>query len=385
FVQDGGRVHSLIEINAPGTYPQYVLNNGINYGGVSVAGNPRYGGIAQALQNGGTNFGPIQVGGENFGYYTLSNGVVSSPIIKVIREGSFHQTGGIVTTASKLTVQSGPFSEGYVLIGGSLSSPGIDLALYSSFTQSGGTNNIAGDLSIVSSSDWRSHGYEITGGQLSVSNIVVSSYSTFTHSGGMVSQSGTLTLETSTFFAAPGNHQFGPLKLSGSNALVMPVTSSTLRFRNSSGLAWSSIASLIISNWSGSYLGDGRQRIIFGNSSSALTPQQLRQILFAYPANLAYGIYPAKILSTGEIVPDGLPPTGHNPSRVAVRESSPGYTMEISVTGDAGYDYGLLTSYDLVNWHLLTNHVATNGTFSVTDLQYQWPYYLRYYKAVLMR
>ncbi|MEM6885937.1 MAG: hypothetical protein AAF571_12995, partial [Verrucomicrobiota bacterium] len=41
----------------------------------------------------------------------------------------------------------------------------------------------------------------------------------------------------------------------------------------------------------------------FGNSASGLTAAQVGQIQFLNPAGLAPGIYDAKILSSGEVVP----------------------------------------------------------------------------------
>jgi hypothetical protein len=162
--------------------------------------------------------------------------------------------------------------------------------------------------------------------------------------------------------------------------------SSVVRFPNSSAMSWLGTNTfLIISNWSGSTLGGGAHRIIFGNSTAALTPQQVTKISFRNPATLAYGTYPAKILGSGELVPDGVPPTGHNPSHVAIRKL-PDSTVQITVTADPGYNYGVLTSPDLANWSLWTNRVATNGTFSVIDPNHVdwWPY-RRFYKAVLMQ
>jgi len=437
FRQDGGRVHSLLEFHK-GTY---ILSNGVNYGGVKV---PVYGnfrnGSASAVQSGGTIFGPIRVGGEQEGggSYTLSNGVISSPSVSLGMFGDFRQLGGSVTSTQGINVTYGFYNRSdvgpasYRFSAGFLSSPGIHIDL-SSFRQDAGTNQIAGDLRLVGtwygttaytlnggllltenavltdstqggffqnggthrvadtlsitdsrySYDWR--GYEMSGGQLIVSNLSLSSGGAFRQTGGSIVQSGTVTLNAGDIFVGPGTQQFGALQLIVTNGLTMPPSSSTVRFRSSSALSWDAGASLTIDNWSGSHLGGGSHRIIFGNSSAALTPQQLAKILFRNPPGFAYGLHPAKILPSGEIVPDSLPPTGHNPSRLALR-TLPDSTVQITVTADPGFDYGVLTSPDLANWTLWTNRVATNGTFTVIDPTpvQSWPQ-RRFYKAVLMR
>jgi hypothetical protein len=68
-------------------------------------------------------------------------------------------------------------------------------------------------------------------------------------------------------------------------------------------VAWSNQATLFIDNWNGSPAGGGQHRVIFGSNASSLTPQQLSQIQFRNPAG-ANGTSPARILATGEIVPD---------------------------------------------------------------------------------
>ena len=442
FRQDGGRVHSLLEFHGG----QYILNNGINYGGVSV---PVYGnyrnGNASAIQNGGTILGPIRVGalsggGTGSGSYTLSNGVISAPVIALSMFGEFHQYGGTVTTPGAITLSFGYYNRSlaagssYLLDGGSVSSAGMHLDI-SSFAQRGGTNQIAGSLGLSGSwygsttyglsggllvtenttlgdatsggffqsggthrvanrlsisgafynSAWK--GYEMSGGNLIVSNIALSSRGTFRQSGGTVAQSGTLTVDSGAIFTGPGNQQFGALQLAGTgtNELTMPSAASVLRFQNSSAIPWDSTASLIINNWSGSHLGGGSQRIIFGNSAAALTPQQVAKISFRNPAGLAYGMHPAKILSTGEIVPDSFPPVGRTPPRLALRKL-PDSTVEITLAVEPGYDYGVLTSTDLATWNFWTNRVATNNTITVVDPnQVHWWPYRRFYKAVFMR
>ena len=226
----------------------------------------------------------------------------------------------------------------------------------------------------------------MSGGQLITSNLSLASGALFTQTGGTIVQSGNTTLNGASLFPGPGTQQFGRLQLSGTNRLTMPSdASAVVRFRNSAALAWDTGASLIIDNWSGAPTGGGSQQIIFGNSSTALTAQQVAKISFRNPTDFAWGTYFARILASGEVVPDALPPTGLNPSRLALR-TLPDATVQITVTGDPGYTYGVLTSEDLATWSLWTNRLATNGTFSVIDPRFvhDWPY-RRFYRAVLMR
>ncbi len=57
-------------------------------------------------------------------------------------------------------------------------------------------------------------------------------------------------------------------------------------------------------NWNGNPSGGGAEQLRFGTSQSALTPAQLSQIQFLVGTN----VYSAKILSTGEVVPDQVIP-----------------------------------------------------------------------------
>src|SRR6185369_13071871 len=114
------------------------------------------------------------------------------------------------------------------------------------------------------------------------------------------------------------------------------------------------------SNWNGSLSGGGAQRIVFGNSAAALTAQQLKQIFFQNPGGgLSPGVFSAKILASGEVVPDGAPPVGRISPRLTVRKQPGGFA--ITVAGEAGYTYGVLRSFDLKDWALWTSGTATNN------------------------
>jgi hypothetical protein len=117
--------------------------------------------------------------------------------------------------------------------------------------------------------------------------------------------------------------------------LLLNDSATTLRFANSSGIAWDPAATLVIHNWRGSTNGGGSHRIHFGNSSGGLTSQQLGQIVFRNPLGFSAGDYTATILNTGEIVP--LEPTGRGPAISFQRSANQlrmewpsGYTLQTS-------------------------------------------------------
>jgi hypothetical protein len=157
-------------------------------------------------------------------------------------------------------------------------------------------------------------------------------------------------------------------------------TNCVVRFRDSSGFAW--VGSLTISNWSGSLSGGGTHQIIFGETDSALTTQQLSQIYFQDPAGLTPDLYAAKILANGEIVPNALPPTGRVPPAIHLAQETNG-ALRITVLGESGSDYGIETSTNLVNWTAWTNRAAVSGTVSVIDGE-ATNSIRRFYRAVLL-
>src|SRR5439155_26645622 len=132
----------------------------------------------------------------------------------------------------------------------------------------------------------------------------------------------------------------------------------------------------------GAPFGGGTQQLIFGTSPAALTAQQLNQILFHNPPGLAPGLYPAMILFNGEIVPNALPATGRVPPTISLF-SQPDRTMQVSVRGDVGADYGIEISSNLINWTFWTNRVAENGTMSIVDPD-ATNHLKRFYRAVLL-
>jgi hypothetical protein len=395
-------------------------------------------GSAAALQLGGTNAGSIYLGGDaGVGSYTLSNGVVTSPTISVGKFGGFHQEGSLITTTGTVSVVGGYVDRGgralgyFTLDNGALSCPAIYMDT-GSFTQNGGTNTVAGDLYLTAAThnfyylnggllnvnntalgaSWaggffQSNGihqvanqlsiagnglyfwnaYVMSGGQLLASNISISNLGMLKQTGGSIAQNGLLSLLNARISVGPGAQQFGRLQLNGdgdatNTTLQMPNNTCVLNFNDSSSLTWSNTATLEIQNWAGAPFGHGTHQIIFGNSDSALTTEQLNQIFFRDPPGQQPGLYAAQILSNGEIVPNALPPTGRVPPTIRLAQETNG-TLRITVLGESGSDYGIEVSTNLVNWVAWTNGIAFSGTMSVIDTP-STNYPPKFYRAVLL-
>jgi hypothetical protein len=157
----------------------------------------------------------------------------------------------------------------------------------------------------------------------------------------------------------------------------MPDGVSTVHFADSSGVAWSNAVSLVVDGWSGHFFGGGQQQIIFGDNATGLTDSQLAQIQFRNPAGVAVGMYPARILATGEVVPkaEGAPPD----LRLAQQPAG----MQVTLQGELGSTYSIEASTDAVHWVPLTNEVNSTGTMTVTDTAAA-NYPVRFYRARLM-
>jgi hypothetical protein len=363
FVQDGGTVNADTAVNG-----HYTLNGGIITGRMSVpSGTDYHRRDASVAQNGGTNFAvslhlgrPNRFGGR--GSYSLSDGALRVDSDLTFLGGRISQSGGSAVIASNLVMTGtdvglGIASADYLLLGGTLSVAGItaqgaefhqvdgtnlvarDLVLigvpryqfsppqsvnyqldggvlsvrnvvvngrdYDGFRQTGGSNMIAEKLTLHGVLTGRFH-YSLEGGSLAVKDILVGSGAAFQHAGGNIVHSGVLTLDQGHWAAAASDQILGPLRLTGSPstnaAITFPEGASILRLAESSAQPWDSAARLHITNWHGSAAGGGQTRLYFGSSSTGLTPQQLSQIRFS----LSGGLSAARILSTGEVVPEAV-------------------------------------------------------------------------------
>jgi hypothetical protein len=226
------------------------------------------------------------------------------------------------------------------------------------FYQTGGRHVVSGRLHL--DGNWPH--YTMTGGELDAANIEVVN-SSFTHTGGTVSNSTSLTLNSSTWSEGTAGQVLGLLQLNGASnstsALVLPSSGACIvRFADSSSRGWSNGVALQILNWNGSLTGGGTQQVVFGNSTTALTPAQLRGIVFDYSGTN----YPARILSNGEIIPD----IAANASPMLSLQSQSGGVMQLTIGGVSGRTYEVEVSTDLLNWTAWTQ-VNSTGTNPVVD------------------
>lgn len=429
FTQEGGLLQSDLTIYE-GTY---LLDGGVHQGSVTVPWTDGYSsGYGGVVQSSGTNYGSLDIGTIGYGSYTISNGLVIAGEVGVGYGGTFNQFGGTMAVTGMVDVAEQEVAANYYSVGsfnlnnGQFSCAGISLDGF--YTQNGGTNLVTGDVTmpgdveeslsvsggLLAMNNLTANASEVDGvnlsggtmivtnlmslggtqlpgwnafeggGQLIVSNLTLTALAVFACGNGTIVQSGTLTMTSATISAGSGTTQFGVLQLLISaggftNSIVsMPAGDSVVRFGNSSGETWSNGSLLTIQNWSGSLHGGGQQEIIFGNSPGALTAQQLAQIQFQNPAGLANGIYPAKILSSGEIVPESVVAPA---PQLALQPQANG--MKLTLQGETGSNYSIEVSTDLVHWLAWTSQVDSNGTFSVTDYAAtNSP--MRFYRAALV-
>ena len=436
FYQHGGN----LDVDLALWQGSYVLENGAHYGALTIPITDGYAianGNSSALQTGGTNVGSISLGNFGSGTYTLSNGIALAPTISVGYYGNLVQSGGWLGATGQISitgqqVNRDNFAGGHVILNsGTMESSGIYIST-GRLDQNGGTNLIHGaltynssafnycvinggllaatsatlspawegglylnggqllitnDLTVLGYGDLFWEGFKMSGGVLSVSNIIVNNQAIFTRIGGTINQSGRFTLSGGTITAGAGLQQFGPLLIGSSGGVTnsvirFPPNAAEVRFQDSSDEPWSSGATVTIENWQGAPFSSTGHRLIFGTNAGALTTQQLNRILFHNPPGISPGYYPATILSTGEVIPNTLPPTGRiQPTMALTRE--PDLTMRLTVRGSVGDSYSIEVSSNLTTWVAWTNQVASNGTITVVDTD-ATNHFVRFYRALLL-
>jgi hypothetical protein len=311
FIQTGGtNMSTSLAIGmAYRSFGSYGLSNGVlGTSSTSVADRFSQWGGAHSVS------GPLAVVGTEvaqnsalYANYVLGGGILSAKSLN-INVASVQQSGGTNQIAGDLSLSPSVYGSTYTLSGGVLQSSNCTVmsSYYGGFTQSNGTQTIS-NLLRVSGAAYQFSGFTLSGGQLTVSNISIESGAVFHHVGGSISQSGLTTLAGGTWQMKPGSQVLGRLVLSVIDAtdssLILPSSGSSLHFADSSSVNWSNQANLTIEGWNGSFAGGGQHQILFGSSVAALTPQQLSHVRFHNPAGQDPGVYPARILTSGEIIP----------------------------------------------------------------------------------
>jgi hypothetical protein len=307
--------------------------------------------------------------------YNLKGGILATPSI-LLDYGSVIQSDGTNLCGN---ISFNDISS-YVLSGGWLTAENIMVNSpngpsyfgLSGLTQSGGTNQV-GNLGLAASTY-----YWLSGGRFSAQNVGIFN-SIFSHKGGVASVSGILNLGGGTWDEETSFQQFGQLLLNGSSSLQLPASNCVVQFAECSSMAWYTNAAFSIEHWHGSIYGGGNHRIIFGTNSFALTAQQLSQIQFQNPAGLPPTNYRARILATGEIVPDTGAPLL---LQMNIAANSSNRAMQLLVEGDIGQSYSIEVSTDLLHWLTWTTQFNASGTISFNDDgTTNWPQ--RFYRAVV--
>ena len=344
---------------APGVSPptgsgDYRLTNGVlntfqtmidasgsmeQWGGTNMAYGLDLGGAVQI-----TEFNTV--GRLDWATYTLGNGLLAANVINIGGAAAFSQYGGTNDVGTEISLNSsvdplGTFEGTYLITGGLLRSPSLAVSDRAELDQSGGL--------------------------IVVSNILLSG-ATIDQQSGRIDQSGQLLMDSSTFYFGATNEQLGQLMLGnfgGTNSFFnLPAGPSVTRFADSTEQTWSTNANLIVQGWAGSLYGGGLNRLLFGNSSTSLTTQQVARITFMNPGGLVAGNHPARILSTGEIVPDigaGLPAASFKAALVPFRSS-----IQLGFGGIIGQDYEIDVSSNLLDWTAWTNFQNLAGSMNFT-------------------
>lgn len=105
----------------------------------------------------------------------------------------------------------------------------------------------------------------------------------------------------STFDFGGASETLGALALDGDGEITLGEGDNAVIFADSSAAAWRPGVQLIIHDWQG---GDAAgDRVCFGDRAGGLTQQQLAQVGFMNPSGHDAGLYRARMLETGALVP----------------------------------------------------------------------------------
>jgi hypothetical protein len=175
-------------------------------------------------------------------------------------------------------------------------------------------------------------GFGQSGGELIVTNIAV--HGGFDDAGGVVRHYGWVDFFAGTWNARADVRRLGPLKVHGVEAygesyapsIVFAANSaSTLQF-SGSRVPWTS--QLMVQGWEGSFSGGGKHQLRFGDDDRGLRDTEVHQVWFEKPLGLP-GIYPARILRDGEVVPLPVIIAERHSATVVVR-GPPGFILQTS-------------------------------------------------------
>ena len=279
FIEQNGGAHEIanaltIEGGSANGYTvlpaTYSLNGGTLSAGL-IELNADQGDSVFVQSNGTTSAGTVYA--HSLGYYSSDNTMVTL-------------AGGTLSCSNYTTVDGGA----------TLNQSGGAL-IVSSLLDFGGSRDVGGPAGTIYGR------YTFTGGTLTASNIKISGDWVIGDSAvpNGISNPGFFSL-SHALHIGNATEQLGRFILPSNAVIDLAGSASRLSFANSSGETWAGGATLVISNWNGNPSGGGVEQLRFGNDQSGLATAQLNQIQFRIGPDL----YSAKILNTGEIVPDRL-------------------------------------------------------------------------------
>jgi autotransporter-associated beta strand protein len=280
-ISDGGSGFGITKIGAgaltlsgANTYTGGVT---INAGTLRAGSTTALGPAANAsLTFGASSTGRFQLNGNNTTVIDLNtNATVGSPIIE-----SSSGTAGIDTLTVN-TANTDSFAG--VLQNGSARLLALSKSGAGTLTLSG-ANNYTGGTTVT------------------VGTLTLGASGVLADTGAMILNGGTFKAGATTGFTETA----GTLALTDSSAIALGTGSHTLTFADSSGVTWTASKTITITGWAGGYNGtSGTAGKIFvgGSPGNGLTASQLSQIVF-FNGSL---LYPATMLSTGEVVPLASP------------------------------------------------------------------------------
>ena len=312
----------------------YFLSGGSWFSGDEYLG---YHGAAFVNQSGGlhmvTNALYVSAYGgySGEGTYNLSNGTLNAGSLYVRAHGMLNQSGGTIVVPATFGIGNGGIVS---LMAGTLRSARAYLGDTSLeeppvFTQTGGAWQATNDFTISAGI------CKLLGGSLVTSNITVVS-GVLTNGGCSISNPGLFNLYGGTLYSGGHSLQLGKLGLSGHPTLSFKGGPATVRFAASASQPWYDFSLLTIDGWAGSTNGAGAHQLICGTTSAGLSAQQLGKIIFRNPTGLAPGVYLARILPTGEVVPAQAPAVTYaqQPNKLVVSWPA-GFTLQ-TATNIAG-------------------------------------------------
>lgn len=317
--------------------------------------------------------------GELAGYMTVQGGTLVSGGIDSF--GPFTQTGGTNAVTGSLIIDGwGPSY--YVLSAGLLmASDTIVLGANAwAFRQSGGLHIVTNFLQVNGLGGEFGPAYALSGGVLVASNISLTN-ATFAHTAGGITNSGLIIFKGSSWSEETSGVQLGQLRLNGasndSSSLALPGNQCVAQFADSSSQSWTANTMFYIANWKGSLQGGGLEQVVFGHSSSALTAQQLSQIIFTF----SEGTYGAQILSTGEVVPSpvGLPFPPSSLGATSVSSNRIDLVWLDNSLNETGF--AIERSVDGTNFIQVGNVNADITNYSDTTVSGNVTYYYRVYAS----